>query len=246
VWSNRSVPVILAAYSKLVDQMRASDPTMRILVAQIIPMAASACAECPARVVALNNAIPAWAAGKSNAQSPIVVVDQWTGFNTTTDTYDGVHPNDAGNVKLSNRWYPALTAILGSTPPTTGPTTSAPSPTVSSSPTSTPAPIPPTQPAAACLASYKIVNQWPGAFQGEVVVTSTGSGAISRWTVRFNLAAGQTISQFWNTALTQTGTAVVASNVSWNGSLPRGATATFGFIASWSGSNPIPFATCQP
>jgi acyl-CoA thioesterase-1 len=40
-------------------------------------------------------------------------VDQWTGFNTTTDTGDGVHPNDSGIRKIADRWYPALTAALG-------------------------------------------------------------------------------------------------------------------------------------
>jgi hypothetical protein len=63
VWSNRAPATILAAYSKLVDQMRASNPGMRILVAQIIPMNPSSCAECAQRAVALNNAIPGWAAG---------------------------------------------------------------------------------------------------------------------------------------------------------------------------------------
>jgi lysophospholipase L1-like esterase len=40
------------------------------------------------------------------------VVDQWTGFDDATDTADGVHPIDSGNVKIANRWYPALTAAL--------------------------------------------------------------------------------------------------------------------------------------
>ncbi|MFC7642313.1 GDSL-type esterase/lipase family protein [Streptosporangium lutulentum] len=38
VWSNRPTATILSAYGKLVDQMRASNPDMKILVAQIIPM----------------------------------------------------------------------------------------------------------------------------------------------------------------------------------------------------------------
>ena len=107
---------ILTAYSKLVDQMRASNPNMKIIVAQIIPMEPSNCTGCAQRVVALNNAIPGWAAGKTTAQSPITVVDQWTGFNAATDTIDGVHPVDSGFQKMSDRWYPALTAALG--PPT--------------------------------------------------------------------------------------------------------------------------------
>jgi lysophospholipase L1-like esterase len=112
VWSNLPTDTILTAYTRLVSQMRASKPTMRILVAQIIPMNPSTCAECAARVVSLNAAIPAWAAGLSTPASPITVVDQWTGFDTATDTYDGVHPNDAGNVKIANRWYPSVSSAI--------------------------------------------------------------------------------------------------------------------------------------
>jgi lysophospholipase L1-like esterase len=72
----------------------------------------STCAECAQRVVNLNAAIPAWAAGLTTSASPITVVDQWTGFDTATDTYDGVHPNDAGNVKLADKWYPAVAAAI--------------------------------------------------------------------------------------------------------------------------------------
>ncbi|RSM67682.1 cellulose-binding protein [Actinoplanes sp. ATCC 53533] len=112
VWNNRSPATILAAFTKLVGQMRASNPAMRILVAQILPMNPSNCAECAQRVTALNAAIPAWAATTGTAASPVTVVDQWTGFATATDTSDGVHPNDAGNRKIADRWYPALTAAL--------------------------------------------------------------------------------------------------------------------------------------
>jgi lysophospholipase L1-like esterase len=113
VWNNRSPETILAAFGKLVDQMRASKPTMRILVAQIIPMTPSNCAACTQRVVDLNRAVPAWAAAKSTAASPITVVDQFTGFDTAVDTTDGVHPDASGDQKIANRWYPALVSALG-------------------------------------------------------------------------------------------------------------------------------------
>lgn len=112
VWNGRTPAVILTAFSKLVDQMRASNPSMKILVAQILPVNPVGCADCPQRTIAFNAAIPAWAAGKSTAASPIVVVDQWTGFNSAADTIDGVHPNSSGIVKMANRWYPPLTAFL--------------------------------------------------------------------------------------------------------------------------------------
>jgi lysophospholipase L1-like esterase len=112
VWSNLPASQILTSFTKLVGQMRAANPAMKILVAKIIPMNPSTCTECAARVVALNAAIPSWAAGLTTAASPITVVDQWTGFDDATDTYDGVHPNDAGNVKIANRWYPSVSAAI--------------------------------------------------------------------------------------------------------------------------------------
>ena len=64
------------------------------------------------RVVDFNAAIPAWAAATTTAASPVTVVDQWTGFNTATDTGDGVHPDDSGSQKIADRWYPTRSAVL--------------------------------------------------------------------------------------------------------------------------------------
>ena len=113
VWSDIPALTILDTYDILVDQMREHNPHVKILVAQIIPMDPDkSCSTCDQGVIALNNAIPDWASGKSTDQSPIIVVDQWTGFDTDTDTYDGVHPNNAGNQKIADRWYPALASLL--------------------------------------------------------------------------------------------------------------------------------------
>lgn len=92
--------------------MRAQNPRVRILVAQITPMLPSGCTDCPARVTAYNKAIAAWAPGKSTAASPITVVDCESGFDTATDTTDGVHPNGNGNVKLANCWFEPLKAAI--------------------------------------------------------------------------------------------------------------------------------------
>ncbi|MEV0427254.1 cellulose binding domain-containing protein [Micromonospora sp. NPDC050495] len=243
VWSNIAPTTILAAYSRLVDQMRASNPAMAVLVAKIIPMNPPTCAECGQRVVALNAAIDGWAAGKTTAASPVVVVDQWTGFNTATDTYDGVHPNAAGDQKMSDRWYPALTAALGrSTPTPTVSPTGGPTPTPTVSPTGGPTPSPTTSPsggptptpAGGCAATYRTAGQWPGGFQGEVTVANPGSAPIGGWTVRFTLPAGQRIIQAWGAELTQTGTAVTARNAGWNGTLAPAAQTSWGFLADGS------------
>ena len=136
VWSHLSTSTILAAYTKLVGQMRASNPNMKILVAQILPMNPSGCSTCASGVISLDQAIPGWAAGLTTAQSPITVVDQWTGFNDATDTIgDGVHPNDTGFQKMAARWYPPLAHVLDGLNPQPSPSTS-----VSSSTSASPSP----------------------------------------------------------------------------------------------------------
>ncbi|MGN9838351.1 cellulose binding domain-containing protein [Nonomuraea sp. H19] len=224
VWSNIAPATILSAFTTLVNQMRASNPNMKILVAKIIPMNPSSCPDCAQRAVNFNNAIPSWAAATSTQQSPITVVDQWTGFSTSADTYDGVHPNASGDQKISDKWYPALVdALAGVTP----------------SPTVTPTVI------GGCVATYKNAGQWQGGFQGEVTVKNTGTTTMSGWTVRWTFADGQQISQLWNGTLSANGAEVTVRNVGWNGSLAPGASATFGFLASWNGANTAPTPTCS-
>ena len=220
VWNNIAPATILGAFSTLVDQMRASNPAMKILVAQIIPMNPTNCADCAQRVVTFNAAIPAWAAGKTTAQSPITVVDQWTGFTDATDTYDGVHPNDAGNQKMSERWYPALAPLI---------------------PAGTPSPTPST--ATGCSASYKVSGSWNNGFQGEVTVTNAGSVAVTGWTVRMAFPGNQTVTQAWNSTVSQSGTVATFRNAAWNGTLAVGASITLGFLGSGS-STPAPEVSC--
>jgi lysophospholipase L1-like esterase len=235
---------VLTAYTKLVGQMRTSNPNMKIIVAQIIPMNPSGCTTCAASVVALDNAIPGWAAGLTTAQSPIVVVDQWTGFDTVADTNgDGVHPNDSGFQKMANRWYPPLAQVLnGIIPP---PPSSSATPSSSLSPSS-PSPSGSTPGGGAgCTATYQVISQWGGAFQGQVTVKNSSTTASSAWTANFTFANGQQVNQSWNTTLTQNGAVVTARNVSYNGGLAPGASTAFGFIATWNNNtNALPAVSC--
>jgi cellulase/cellobiase CelA1 len=90
---------------------------------------------------------------------------------------------------------------------------------------------------------YSVTSQWSGGFQAEVRVTA-GSEAISGWTVTWTLSNGQSVSQFWNTTITSSGTSVTARNVSYNGSVGAGASTAFGFIGSGSGTSGAPALTC--
>ncbi|RYP58368.1 hypothetical protein DL769_008984 [Monosporascus sp. CRB-8-3] len=115
VQQSRPVNEIIAAFTTLVGDMRASNPRMKIIadvshfrtrqVAQIIPMGFG---NFNGQIQSLNQAIVPWAQGLNTTESPIWVVDQYTGFSGTSDLRDGVHPNDSGDEKMTDVWYPAV------------------------------------------------------------------------------------------------------------------------------------------
>ncbi len=118
-WNGKAPADILSAYRTIVQAARVANPRVTILVAQIIPMNVTAstcsgcsCASCASTISALNSQITTWAPGVSTAESPVIVVDQCTGFDATTDTRDGVHPNASGSQKMAKKWFEALKALF--------------------------------------------------------------------------------------------------------------------------------------
>ena len=96
-----------------------------------------------------------------------------------------------------------------------------------------------------CTATYRVISQWPGGFQGEVTVTNGRSTASTGWTASFSYADGQRITQAWSATVTQSGAVVSAANLSWNGTLAAAGSTSFGFTASWNGTaNSVPLVTC--
>jgi lysophospholipase L1-like esterase len=91
----------------IIDNLRSVNPNVKILLAEIIPNTSS-----PTTTQQFDSLIPGLASSKSTAQSPVIVVDQWSGFNANTDTYDGIHPTQTGEQKMSAKWYSALQGVL--------------------------------------------------------------------------------------------------------------------------------------
>jgi acyl-CoA thioesterase-1 len=108
--NQRTVSEIVADLGKIIDKLRTANPAVRILLAMIIPSTALL----PAKVKEFNYAVATLAAQKNTPQSPIVVVDQYTGFDATSgvDTFDGTHPNESGEKKMAARWYSAIYFLL--------------------------------------------------------------------------------------------------------------------------------------
>ena len=75
-----------------------------IFLAQLIPTTHSANSD----ITILNSEMPGIAARKSTVQSPIIIVDQNTGYDPAADNYDGLHPNEAGEEKMAQNWFEAF------------------------------------------------------------------------------------------------------------------------------------------
>jgi len=147
----------------------------------------------------------------------------------------------------SRSWY--LTSIQAGFEPWTGgaglAVTSFSVTTGGGGPGPTPTPTP-TNPGGStgCAASYTVTQTWGGGFTADVTVRNTGTRPTSGWTVTWSYGGTQRVTNGWNATVTQTGSAVRATNLSYNGALAPGASTTFGFQATVSGSNPTPTLTC--
>jgi lysophospholipase L1-like esterase len=107
VFQGNTLDSTLQELGQIIDRLRAANPNIKVFLAQVIPATSSA-----TNLQSFNQRIPGLAASKTTTASPVIVVDQWTGFNAQTDTYDGVHPNPTGEAKMAERWYQAIRTSL--------------------------------------------------------------------------------------------------------------------------------------
>ncbi|AEI13168.1 exoglucanase CbhB [Cellulomonas gilvus] len=93
--------------------------------------------------------------------------------------------------------------------------------------------------------SCKVVynaSSWNSGFTASVKVTNTGTTALSGWALKFDLTAGQQVTQGWSATWAQSGATVTATNAPWNGTLAPGQSVDIGFNGSHNGQNPNPTA----
>ena len=90
----------------IIDALRTVNPRIQILLAQLIAKTGVP------SIAVLNGNLPALVADKKQAESPIVLVDQYTGFDPSTMTYDGTHPNAIGDSHMADRWFEKLAPML--------------------------------------------------------------------------------------------------------------------------------------
>jgi hypothetical protein len=105
-WDGEPTALILSAYQAVLAEFRKQNPGVIFFISKIIPLMPA-----PQNAVALNAMVtPAWATANTTPTSPVYIIDHWTGFDYTTDTVDGVHPNATGAMKMATASYDALVA----------------------------------------------------------------------------------------------------------------------------------------
>jgi hypothetical protein len=115
MWNGKSVEATLGNYAKLVQQARAHNPQIVLVVARIQKIRPDCGSDdsVTQRAESLVNAVPAWAAAQSQLASPVFVADLWTNSDwSKTETLDCVHPNEVGAEKMGHNWFNALKSIL--------------------------------------------------------------------------------------------------------------------------------------
>jgi len=102
----KPVPGIIAAERAIIAAARKQNPKVVILLAQVI---ASGKLPKYGYLPELNQAEVLLARELNQPEAPVIIVDQFTGFDPQKDAVaDLVHPNAQGAEKMASRWFEAL------------------------------------------------------------------------------------------------------------------------------------------
>ena len=98
----------LEALIQIIKRLRRTNPDIVIYLAQVLPMIESNTqSQIPSILTNWNIGIRSIASHLSTEISPIYLVDMYSDFGEE-DLYDGVHPNESGATKMSQRWARAI------------------------------------------------------------------------------------------------------------------------------------------
>jgi len=108
IFGGQSVSSTIDEIGRIIDIVRDVNPRVMVLIATIIPTSD------PSRpsLLPFNQAIPDLVRLKDQPNSPVLLVDQYSGFDAEVDTYDGVHPDLSGEGKMAQKWFDALRILI--------------------------------------------------------------------------------------------------------------------------------------
>ncbi len=98
----------------LIDNARAVDPTVKILIANVVTRTPLCGFDNLNSAIATYNsdlaaAVPGW----STSKSPVRLADISSGYDPNTMTYDGLHPNGLGEYEIADAFSTALASDFG-------------------------------------------------------------------------------------------------------------------------------------
>lgn len=109
----RGVNAALQGVRDVIAVLRSINPEVVVLVGTLLPINGSYCQTTANTLVADFNAqLPELVAMLSTPLSPLLLVEQNQGFDLGTDSYDGIHPNLSGELKVAERWFRALIPVV--------------------------------------------------------------------------------------------------------------------------------------
>jgi hypothetical protein len=90
-----------------------------------------------------------------------------------------------------------------------------------------------------CSVDYK-ANDWGSGFTADLTITNRGSEAIDDWTLTYDYAGNQRLSNGWNGTWSQSGSTVTVKAPAWSRTIAAGAAVSTGAQFSYSGANAAP------
>ena len=126
VLANTAMSTRFSNLNGVVQTLRSKNPKIRIFIAKLPPTGDSY-RNTNSGLITFNNQLPGWVSARSTTQSPITVVDLYSGYDGRADNQAGryIHPDESGERKIADRFYAAITPYLskgGTSTPTPTPT----------------------------------------------------------------------------------------------------------------------------
>lgn len=90
-----------------------------------------------------------------------------------------------------------------------------------------------------CGVDYK-TNDWGSGFTADLTISNPGTDAIDGWTLTYDYAGNQKLSNGWNGSWSQSGTTVTVKNAAHNAKIAAGGNVTTGAQFTYSGTNTAP------
>ncbi|MGP3944505.1 MULTISPECIES: glycoside hydrolase family 48 protein [Streptomyces] len=90
-----------------------------------------------------------------------------------------------------------------------------------------------------CGVDYK-TNDWGSGFTADLTLTNPGTDAIDGWTLTYDYAGNQKLSNGWNGSWSQSGKTVTVTNAGHNAKIAAGGNVTTGAQFTYSGTNAAP------